>query len=370
MIFCSRPLVWNVRNGRLFLSKLKATTQEYHAKHGFAMEGKAAQNAVYREVTDRGDCFYGLCSTTRDIAAWKEPLQAPPISEVMEREIMEASSSTESTVHYSNSSGMDTMDTAMMVAAVPVPVPVDSRRRSYDNDVNHNSEQNRPYDSVQEDNVFDDMAKQYHSQRHQDKEVGRSTKQSAVSKSGDREGRSRRSSRQARNHQGDESEIIRQSYTRQANAPQEKRTSVDTYDESNYSFAESAHFGESMFQGATLDARIFDDSDGAFANTSTLQDSVALDAVPALRPTTQHKTREKKKSSRNLTGESRGHREGCERKSSSHKHRGGEKRKSRRPREDGGRASSRARDGDELANSKPRQLEYSPGVGVTEMERE
>jgi|Transcript_7454 hypothetical protein len=120
---------------------------------------------------------------------------------------------------------------------------------------------------------------------------------------------------------------------------------------------------EIMFQGATLDARIFDDSDGAFANSSTLQDSVTLDAVPAVQPTTEHKTRKKNKSSRNVTGESRGHREGCEKKSSSHKHRGGEKRKSRRP-------SSSARDGGELANSRPRQSEYSPGVGVNEMERE
>ena len=67
----------------------------------------------------------------------------------------------------------------------------------------------------------------------------------------------------------------------------------------------------------------FDDSgpfaesnNSAFTNSSTLEDSVGLDGVPAVQPTTEHKARKKKKKkSGTRTGESRGHREGGERKS-------------------------------------------------------
>lgn len=374
MMYCSWPLVLNVNNGRLFLSKLKAAMQEYHAKHGYAVPGEKSKNVVYREVIDRGDIFCGLCSSTRDIQAWAEPLRAP-LSEAMKRdavtESMEASSATASTLHYSSSSGMEADTAAMMVAAVPVPVPVDSRsnRRSIESEyhVNHKGVQNKstsayhPYDSFHEkDGGFDDTAGPYRPQPSQEKyrdstkqSTNKPRKQERTSQSTS-PGRSHQAQRKQREDEG----IAPQSYTPQ---------SFDSWGGSSDSFADSGHFGDSMFQGVTLDAGTLDDS-GPFAESSTLErsghadrsaleDSGGLGGPKAMLGTDEIKPRKKKKKSRH--GESSG-------------------RKSSRPREDGGAgATSRHGEGGGERRKKKsgsshmsREADYSQGVGVNEMQRE
>jgi len=362
MTCCSRPLVLNVRNGRLFLSHMKAATQEYHAKHGFSVRGQASQNVVYREVVDRGDCCCGCCSTTRDIEAWVEPndYMKAPLAEEMDRasETMEASGTTASTVTFadSNPSGGN----VVMAAAIPVPIPVPmdrDRQKSEDSDDQRRSTQK--YSNLDdEDDIFDDMAKQYQPPPSSGKEVEMMKRSNATKPQKERRSVSR--SRQAAK-QREEEEPARRPQASQLNETPSKRNSFDTWGGSSDSFADSGHFDDSMFQNVALDSCALENS-GPFSESSTLErsgaglgDSSTLESSGRVGDSHEPTLRKKKKKKRSSSNRhSSMPREGGERASSSRPEEGGEHKSSRHRDEGRERRSSRPREGEDRKSSRQR----------------
>lgn len=424
MIWCSRPLVLNARNGRLFLSKLKAATQEYHAQNGFMVPNEASQNVVYREVVDRGDCCCGFCSTTSDVAAWVEPLRAP-MSESMDRNVGAATVQTQATGAATTGGG-----TVVMAAAVQVPVKANNdmpRSFTYDSDDNNlgatpkksNYTSLNDYDDT--DDAFDEMAKRYQpppekevtpavrqsrtnakqdngqqnsiasrsKQARPQNEKGRQSisrsRQSRPSKEKERapsvnrsrqarphdEKKKRQSTSRSRDTQHDEKDdLTRRSYTSQlssgAGAQQQKRTSFDSTwsdgNSSDMSFAQSAHFGASMFHNVALDDSTLDDSGPFSESSSTFEDSGGLGGETSTTMDSSGGLGGNEKTAGEMAKPKRKKRSGNRESSRQSKdgipvsrHQGGGNRKTGKPREGVERESNKKREEGECASSRPKE---------------